>query len=98
MDFSLSCDTLSAAAVPAVEVSDHFLQFPVLLKQWMCVHTARGGRRKGVSTWLSLDFVKHFHSDVRGATCFPGKSTGLAQIQAQCLSAMDYPCSSRQIF
>ena len=48
MDFSLSCDTLSAAAVPAVEVSDHFLQFPVLLKQWMCVHTARGGRRKGV--------------------------------------------------
>ena len=84
--------------MPAVEDSDHFLQFPVLLEQWMCVHTAHGDRRKGVSAWLSLDFVKHFHSDMRSATCFPGKSTGVAQIQVQCLSAMDYLCSLGEIF
>lgn len=31
----------------------------------MCVHTARGDRREGVSTWFSLDFVKGFQLDVQ---------------------------------
>ena len=94
---SLSCDMLSVAAVPAVEVSDGFHQFPVLLEWWMCVHTARGDRREGVSTWFSLDFVKGFQLDVQRATCFRGRSSGLAQMWVQWLSATNYLRSSGQI-